>query len=155
MKSLHATTITIIKQYLGSIGSPIANRFSRHHRQQLTLLSTLLFFYLIIETSKMPSQPTEASTSSPLHLLQSCLFASESSKDAARCLNDESPIHCLWDVVQSRIASNSVLSVSRTTSSSSSSAVSRSELASAHDSLRQDFNLSSLIWNSYASSFRR
>ena len=103
----------------------------------------------------MPSQPTEASTSSPLHLLQSCLFASESSKDAARCLNDESPIHCLWDVVQSRIASNSALSVSRTTSSSSSYTVSRSELASAHDSLRQDFNLSSFIWNSDASSFRR
>jgi hypothetical protein len=134
-----------------SIGSPIANRFSHRHRQQLTLLSSILLLFYLIEISKMPSQPTEASTSSPLHLLQSCLFASESSKDAARCLNDESPIHCLWDVVQSRIASNSALSVSRTTSYT----VSRSELASAHDSLRQDFNLSSLIWNSDASSFRR
>jgi hypothetical protein len=131
------------------IDSPPINKLS-------TPLLSIHSSFLSHRNIKMPSQPTEASTSSPLHLLQSCLFASESSKDAVRCLSDESPIHCLWDVVQSRIASNSALSVSRTTSSSSSSsAVSRSELVSAHDSLRQDFNLSSLIWNSDTSSFRR
>mmetsp|Transcript_7132 Transcript_7132/g.11904 ORF Transcript_7132/g.11904 Transcript_7132/m.11904 type:complete len:104 (+) Transcript_7132:180-491(+) len=102
----------------------------------------------------MPQQPE---STSPLHLLQSCLLAN---KETTQCLNDESPIHCFWNVLQSRIGSSTdgVASLVVPSSSSSSAAAytpTRAEMKNAHYDLRQDWNLSSLIWNSgAAASFR-
>mmetsp|Transcript_25377 Transcript_25377/g.36216 ORF Transcript_25377/g.36216 Transcript_25377/m.36216 type:complete len:99 (-) Transcript_25377:128-424(-) len=97
----------------------------------------------------MPQQPE---STSPLHLLQSCLL---SNKEATQCLNDESPIQCFWNVLQSRINSSSS-SENSVSSSLVPYSPTRAEMVNAHDDMRQDWNLSSLIWNNSgaASSFR-
>mmetsp|Transcript_22306 Transcript_22306/g.38146 ORF Transcript_22306/g.38146 Transcript_22306/m.38146 type:complete len:99 (-) Transcript_22306:120-416(-) len=97
----------------------------------------------------MPQQPE---STSPLHLLQSCLLAN---KEATQCLNDESPIHCFWNVLQSRINSSDHIVASLVPSAAAYSP-SRAEMMNAHNDMRQDWNLSSLIWNSgaAAASFR-
>ena len=108
----------------------------------------------------MPPLQPESSTS-PFHVLQSCVLGntSEPSKRAAaRCLNDESPVHCLWNASQSLVMSSINSSTSRamvtSLSATSSRTATRAELANAHNSLRQDWNLSSLIWNVGDASFR-
>eukprot|EP00574_Skeletonema_japonicum_P007422 CAMPEP_0201714710 /NCGR_PEP_ID=MMETSP0593-20130828/1071_1 /ASSEMBLY_ACC=CAM_ASM_000672 /TAXON_ID=267983 /ORGANISM="Skeletonema japonicum, Strain CCMP2506" /LENGTH=103 /DNA_ID=CAMNT_0048204011 /DNA_START=218 /DNA_END=529 /DNA_ORIENTATION=+ len=102
----------------------------------------------------MPQQPE---STSPLHLLQSCLL---SNKEATQCLNDESPMQCFWNVLQSRINSssseNSVASLVPSSSAATSYSPTRAQMVNAHDDMRQDWNLSSFIWNNSdaASSFR-
>jgi len=121
----------------------------------------------------MTQQPDSTTTAQqqqpPLHhLLQSCLL-NNTKNEVSQCLNDESPIHCFWDILHSRIITRSsgnttTAAVTATTSTStsiasllmmsSSSAATeavytptKAELRNAHGNLRQDWNLSSLIWN--------
>ena len=119
------------------------------------IITVVFFFKICNNKSKMPQQPesSTSTTTSPLHLLQSCLLAN---KETTQCLNDESPIHCFWNVLQSRITSSANNGVSSSSLGTAQTYTpSRAEMRNAHEAMRQDWNLSSLIWNNGdAASFR-